>query len=170
MKTLLEDYKRRLATITTMIENNKNYGSTEDIKRAERFSAKAECYRTFISELEREIKETPTIQSSNAPWLIKSNSELTWIETSDASERLVVAINNGNEANLVAKRVAGMLNCHNELVEALTEVIKTANPKDVNANKIMMGTKLGEYYVGSCGIPSDKAVHMAVNAIAKATK
>jgi hypothetical protein len=54
MKTLLEDYKRKLATINQMIANNKNNGSLMDEKRAERYSAKAECYRTFITELERQ--------------------------------------------------------------------------------------------------------------------
>jgi hypothetical protein len=57
-----------------------------------------------------------------------------------------------------------------DLLEALVEIIKTCNPENVQANKKYMGLDLGEFYVGGCGIPSDKAIHMAINAIEKATK
>lgn len=47
MKQLLEDYKRRLVNIESLIRDNPN----ED-----RLEIKAGCYRTFIAELERELK------------------------------------------------------------------------------------------------------------------
>ncbi len=59
MKQLLEDYQRRLKTINEMIDN-KDSGSINDIQRTERFKTKAECYRTFITELEREIEQGDT--------------------------------------------------------------------------------------------------------------
>jgi hypothetical protein len=54
-----------------------------------------------------------------------------------------------------------------ELLEALKEIIRTCNPTDVTPNKVSMGIPLGEYYVGGCSFPSDKAIHMAINAITK---
>lgn len=52
---LLEDYQRRLNTLNTRIEDL-------SIKRPEgaamqRYKTKASCYRTFIAELERELKK-----------------------------------------------------------------------------------------------------------------
>lgn len=53
VELLIEDYKRRLKTIKEEI--TKNPGKM----KCSRLEAKASCYRTFISELERidEIKE-----------------------------------------------------------------------------------------------------------------
>ena len=50
MKTLLEDYKRRLKTITKEIAKGGNCITLT------RLGTKASCYRTFITELERELK------------------------------------------------------------------------------------------------------------------
>ena len=52
---IIDDYKRKLKNISDMIDNNKNNGSENDIKRTERFTTKQSEYRTFISELERII-------------------------------------------------------------------------------------------------------------------
>lgn len=65
MEQLLEDYKRRLETINSEIEKLNNSTKTlrpggpifnleNEIK--ERLTTKASCYRTFVSELEREIR------------------------------------------------------------------------------------------------------------------
>lgn len=56
MKTLIEDYKRRLATITEMIETTSDTGSRNDIAKMARLKAKEGEYRTFIAELEREYR------------------------------------------------------------------------------------------------------------------
>lgn len=59
MKNLLEDYKRRLIYINDIIKNNEeplNNGSESSLKKKERLNTKAGCYRTIISELEREIE------------------------------------------------------------------------------------------------------------------
>jgi transposase len=56
MKQLIEDYKRRLATIEGMIENFKSNGSEHDNRKDERFKTKASEFRTIIAELEREDK------------------------------------------------------------------------------------------------------------------
>lgn len=56
MKQLIEDYKRRLETMNTMIKAFESNGSTSDIQKEERLKTKASAYRTFISELERELK------------------------------------------------------------------------------------------------------------------
>ncbi len=53
METLLEDYKRRLKTITNMINDLSH--TEENVDTHKRLQTKKECYRTFISELEREI-------------------------------------------------------------------------------------------------------------------
>lgn len=50
MEILLEDYKRRLKTAMDLIKKGGN-----DITLT-RLGTKASCYRTFISELEREVK------------------------------------------------------------------------------------------------------------------
>ncbi len=51
MKTLIEDYTRRLSTITSEI---KGCGLGDEIKEA-RLVVKAGCYRTFIAELRNNI-------------------------------------------------------------------------------------------------------------------
>lgn len=58
MKQLLEDYQKRLVEINKMIEEDKktNNGSIDSTKRKTRLETKASCFRTFITELEREIK------------------------------------------------------------------------------------------------------------------
>ncbi len=56
MKQLIEDYKRRLDTINQMIENFKSNGSINDIRKYERLKTKAAEFRTFIAEMERELK------------------------------------------------------------------------------------------------------------------
>lgn len=53
MKELIEDYKRRLATIKVMIDEFNSNGSTRDIRKEERFNTKASEYRSIIAELER---------------------------------------------------------------------------------------------------------------------
>lgn len=60
IKTLIEDYKRRLWNVTQAIENNKSTGSILDIQRAERLNTKASEYRSILAELER-----TTIDCSN---------------------------------------------------------------------------------------------------------
>ena len=51
MKQLLEDYKRKLATINQMIEGLEFQDiNTDTVKR---YRTKASCYKTFISELEK---------------------------------------------------------------------------------------------------------------------
>ncbi len=58
METLLEDYKRKLQTIVEFIKNNKNNGSINDEKRAERLNTKAAVYRSFIVDIERALERT----------------------------------------------------------------------------------------------------------------
>jgi hypothetical protein len=55
METLLEDYKRRLNTVNIELQTLR-IKSQMDVEKKERLETKASCYRTFISELEREIK------------------------------------------------------------------------------------------------------------------
>jgi hypothetical protein len=53
MKILIEDYKRRLQAVNTILEKGKNSGSVADIEKFQRLNTKASEYRTFIVELER---------------------------------------------------------------------------------------------------------------------
>lgn len=56
MKQLIEDYKRRLKTVEEMSKAFESNGSVSDIQKKERLTTKASEYRTFISEMERELK------------------------------------------------------------------------------------------------------------------
>ncbi len=56
MKTLIEDYERRLKTVEDMIHNFKSSWSIDDIRKDERLKTKAAEFRTFIAEMERELK------------------------------------------------------------------------------------------------------------------
>jgi hypothetical protein len=60
-----------------------------------------------------------------------------------------------------------LLEQKNELLELFKKVIDSCNPQDVTPHKISNGVDLGEYYVGSCGIPSNELVHLAINTIDK---
>ena len=57
MKELIEDYKRRLVTITEVIETTTDTGSINDIAKMARLKAKQSEYRTFIAELERSYRD-----------------------------------------------------------------------------------------------------------------
>lgn len=56
MKTLIEDYERRLKSVEDMLNNFKSSGSINDIRKDERLKTKASEYRTIIAELKRELK------------------------------------------------------------------------------------------------------------------
>lgn len=79
MEILLEDYKRRLETLNETIGDTVNTGSYNDAKKMERLRTKAGCYRTIISELEREISK-PKQMKSGCVVSIASNINLTPIE------------------------------------------------------------------------------------------
>jgi len=55
-----------------------------------------------------------------------------------------------------------------KMLEALELIINTCNPKDVTKHKQSHGMDLGEFYVGSCSTPSNKAIHIAIDALKKA--
>ena len=57
MKELIEDYKRRLATVNLALLKMKDSGSVQDIKKFERLTTKASGYRTIIAELEKVMRE-----------------------------------------------------------------------------------------------------------------
>jgi len=57
MEKLLEDYERRLDTITETIETISNNGSPNDIGKMARLNAKASEYRTFIAELNKVVRK-----------------------------------------------------------------------------------------------------------------
>lgn len=56
MKTLLEDYQRKLATAEELIKTTKDTGSRNDIAKMARLNTKASEYRAFIVDIERAIK------------------------------------------------------------------------------------------------------------------
>jgi len=56
MKTLLEDYQRRLVTVEETIKTTENTGSQNDIAKMARLKTKASEYRTFIVEIQRAIE------------------------------------------------------------------------------------------------------------------
>jgi len=56
MEELINDYKRRLVTITETIETTKDTGSRNDIAKMARLKAKQGEYETFIAELQRSYR------------------------------------------------------------------------------------------------------------------
>lgn len=56
MKTLIEDYERRLKSVEDILHNFKSSGSVNDIRKDERLKTKASEYRTIIAELKRDSK------------------------------------------------------------------------------------------------------------------
>lgn len=55
LRILIEDYQRKLANISALIQNNTNNGSVLDERRDERLKTKAAEYRSFIADLERQL-------------------------------------------------------------------------------------------------------------------
>lgn len=53
IKTLIEDYRRRLGMIGQILDTTQNSGSINDIRKFERLHTKASEFRTIIAELER---------------------------------------------------------------------------------------------------------------------
>lgn len=64
MEQLLEDYDRRLKTVTKMLDEFKSNGSVNDIKKHERLATKAAEYRAFIAELEKVIRKNSAIEEA----------------------------------------------------------------------------------------------------------
>jgi len=62
MKTLLEDYKKRLDTVNKFINNTRNNESINDEKKMVRLRTKASCYMTIIIELKTEILKQETFE------------------------------------------------------------------------------------------------------------
>lgn len=62
MKELIDDYKRRLATITEAIETTRDTGSRNDIVKMARLKAKQGEYQTFIAELESTYRNYITMK------------------------------------------------------------------------------------------------------------
>jgi hypothetical protein len=87
----------------------------------------------------------------------------------EAKKNATLIADAGTTYNTAPILPSELLKQRNELLEALQDIIKTANPTNVSSNKIFMGMDLGELYVGRCGIPSNKSIHMAINAIKNAT-
>ncbi len=57
MKQLIEDYKRRLATVKELITNSIFSGSISDNEKYTRLHTKASEYRTFISDLKKTLNK-----------------------------------------------------------------------------------------------------------------
>ncbi|RPI82261.1 MAG: hypothetical protein EHM34_07215 [Nitrosopumilales archaeon] len=53
IKTLIEDYERRLKTVNDFLDTAKNSGSIADVQKFARLSTKASEFRTIIAELQR---------------------------------------------------------------------------------------------------------------------
>ena len=62
MKQLLEDYQSRYKNVTHILENLKNTGSENDIKRTERLKTQCSCFRVIIAELEKEKLALKTLE------------------------------------------------------------------------------------------------------------
>jgi hypothetical protein len=67
MEILLEDYKRRLKTVTELIKKTRSNGSIVHQRREERLNTKAAEYRTFITEIERAMARKPDTSENTLP-------------------------------------------------------------------------------------------------------
>jgi hypothetical protein len=122
-----------------------------------------------------EVNGLPIIEVSTSFEKIDKDRHSEWIakvrgngktETEDNAKLIADA---GTTYNTTPILPSELLKQRNELLEALQEIINTANPTNVSSNKTFMGMDLGDLYVGGCGIPSNKSIHMAINAIKNAT-
>ena len=77
MKTLIEDYERRLKTTLEELRV-----CEINIEKEARLQTKASCYRTFIAELRREVSK-----------LEKSKEQLVKIEADEFFTRLCAKVN-----------------------------------------------------------------------------
>ena len=89
-------------------------------------------------------------------------------EQAESNAKLIAEA--GTVANETGKTPRQLADDNKVLLEALKEMIRTVNPTDVTPNKVSMGVSLGEYYVGGCSFPSNKSIHMAINAIKQVTE
>jgi hypothetical protein len=62
MKQLIEDYKRKIKTLTNDLRLYKSTGSINDIKKVERLTTKLFEYRAFVTELERLNVQNDNVQ------------------------------------------------------------------------------------------------------------
>src|SRR5664279_3346430 len=75
MKQLIEDYQRKIDTLTKQLASFKSNGSENDLKKETRLTTKASEYRTFIVELERlnvqnDNVQVDTIEPDQTPKLV----------------------------------------------------------------------------------------------------
>ena len=75
-------------------------------------------------------------------------------------------------ANWQKEQSKALQESHNKLLEALEMMYNTSEPYDVVSHKKVTVNNeefdLGEFHVSGCGIPSNKAIHKAKNAIENA--
>lgn len=62
MKQLIEDYQRKIDTLTEQLACFKSTGSINDIKKVERLTTKLNEYRAFVTELERALSASTNVQ------------------------------------------------------------------------------------------------------------
>ena len=77
MKQLIEDYKRRLKSVTKMLAEFKSTGSINDIQKDARLNAKASEFRTIIAELEKCSAVPEFIKNIDWKLLKQQNAALT---------------------------------------------------------------------------------------------
>lgn len=87
MKQLIEDYKRRLATVKQLNFEFKSNGSEHDVRKKERFNTKASEFQTFIDELERiELNYIALTKEEIRTFANDCAKQVGW---SDTSQRIV---------------------------------------------------------------------------------
>jgi len=116
MKILIEDYQRRLKTITKTIETTTDTGSRNDIAKMARLNAKASEYRTFIAEMERELRKGVSIYDL-------------WVVQIGYGDRPETVYHSKEEAEMVA------LMKHNEYKDSIRK-----------ANEVMSDSEFEDHY------------------------
>jgi hypothetical protein len=109
-------------------------------------------------------------QYTEEKWQVTTDGEANFFGIATSKGWLLRVQQNGELSAQEEEANIKLIAAAPELLRALIEVIESAKPTDVTPHKKSRGIDLGEFYVGSCGIPSGKAIHMAINAIKKATK
>lgn len=87
------------------------------------------------------------------------------------NDNAIIIADSLNTYQQCGKLPSELLQERNELIKVLQALYDSCNPRDVTPNKVVTvhgkQTVLGATYVGGCGIPSDKALHMANNLLTK---
>jgi hypothetical protein len=118
MKELIDDYRRRLRTISTMLDNEEESGKNADLLTLERLKTKKGCFNTILTELERLEKKIESNEENTAYVVYNTETEkYYWMGTIFVNSLKKAAIFETKEQ---AETVS--LSCSRNFITAILEV------------------------------------------------